>query len=692
MAYPFYRGHKMTDDEIVVAIKQMQYRSDGYDFDEKIEDIERSLDYYYQRARGDEVEGRSQVVSGDLSAMVEAVLSQTVPAFVSSNLAEFHADGPFDEQQAHLEGAVVSHCIGANNGFIEIQSAMKDALISRLGIIKIWKEEKEVVNKTTLDDVPELAIADLISKDELNEVEISTMEKTGEDEEGNDLFRVVIRIKTTEQEMRLESCPPEHFMYTSDWDEHNMQRVPFVAYRQIDTRSTLMERGYDPKLIDLIPPYATDRTRASEARNPQKFEEDRHQVNSDRSMDWVEWYECYALLDIDGDGIAERWKVVYANESILEKEEVSRVPFATGVAILAPHRVLGVSLYDKLKQVQDVNTGLYRALFDNVNTVIKNKLFYQDGKVNVDDLNDGRPNSNVRIKGNTDVRAAVTSVPQPDLSQGILMNIQDQRTVRAEMGGASLEMQSGQAQLASHQVGSQGLDRAYSVFEQLSALMTENFAHTLVRNTVLLIHQTYREEWIGPVYTKQEGKWLAPLPAQWRERKHVKIKVGLSTGERTRKLAALDAVMTSQTALASQGMDGILVDKFGYYQAVTDWGRMSGLEDIEQYFIDPQSEVSLQAADAASQKAEAETEQRVGLMDKAITLEELRTAFDKYKHDSQLQFEFWDSELDAQVEEAKLVAAGTTQQIDTPPRPNGQDTNAQATEPLPERIQAAPEE
>src|SRR5690606_18384427 len=116
---------------------------------------------------------------------------------------------------------------------------------------------------------------------------------------------------------------------------------------------------------------------------------------------------------------------------------------------------------------QDINTALQRALLDNVQATSKNRLAYIDGKANPDDIADGRVNGAIRVKGSVGrVADAIMPLAVPDTSQGIRDAIQHQRQIRTELGGSSLDMQAGELQV-SKQVGSLGLDRAFSVAEQL---------------------------------------------------------------------------------------------------------------------------------------------------------------------------------------------------------------------------------
>src|SRR5690606_28761813 len=94
------------------------------------------------RPNGTEVPGRSTVVSGDVSAVVEANLASSLEAFSSANLAEFDALGPDDEDQAALESdAVVDFVMRRNNGRWQLAQAVKDILLLRNGWLKVWIEE-----------------------------------------------------------------------------------------------------------------------------------------------------------------------------------------------------------------------------------------------------------------------------------------------------------------------------------------------------------------------------------------------------------------------------------------------------------------------------------------------------------------------------------------------------------------------
>lgn len=144
----------MTQDELLQKVKQQLRLCAGFDGDTIAHAREKALDYYFQRPRGDEVPGRSQVVSGDLSAAVEATLAQTLDAFSSERIAEFDPLGPEDEDQAQLESDAVQYFVMSKaNGFLQLAQAIKDSLLLRNGVVKEWVDERQQTHTRTLRNV-----------------------------------------------------------------------------------------------------------------------------------------------------------------------------------------------------------------------------------------------------------------------------------------------------------------------------------------------------------------------------------------------------------------------------------------------------------------------------------------------------------------------------------------------------------
>jgi hypothetical protein len=229
-------------------------------------------------------------------------------------------------------------------------------------------------------------------------------------------------------------------------------------------------------------------------------------------------------------------------------------------------------------------------------------------------------------------------------------------------------------------MGSQGLDRAYSVAEQLSAAMMKTISATLIRDVFLLAHATLREHFDEALPIKRNGKWTHVKPSQWPERRSVTIKPGMSAGERSRRASSLGQVIDAQMMLADKGMDEVLVDLGGFNRAMLDWARLMEVQNPEQYFLDPESPESQAALKQKDDARQAESMQRKTLMQNAFSLEQLRVALGKYDGDANRVLEYFKAVLDSEVEEAKIVGSATTdlvkQQREGDKNANGRTTQS----------------
>ena len=643
----------MTDDTATLASKlktQLQH-CEGFDGDEISTAREQALDYYFQRARGDEVDGRSAVVSGDVSAMVEATLAQMMEAFSSDRICDFDPFDADDENQAELESEAVQYFVmGRENGFLELLSAIKEALLLRNGVIKIEAADKTIRRTRRLANVEPAALSELLAADEV------VKHKYDEDTQ-----ELLLTVEVTTREFQMESIPLENFLYSSEWNQATLDGIPITAVRHLDSRADVI--ALFPKArakINGLTPHKHDLKAESNARNPKANRKPSTAV--DKSQELIEWYEVYVRMSSGGVDELHRVAMSYVDGEILEDVSTPFLRLAAGTAILNPHRFAGISLYDKLKQNQDMRTALRRALLDNVNATTKNRLAGMDGVVNQDDVTDGRVNNMVRVKSTVpDIRAALMPLAVPDTSANILANLESTARERSEMGGAALDMQSAQMQIGGDRMGSQGLEKAYSVAEQLSAAMMKTIAATLIRSVFLLAHRTLREYFDEPVPIKRNGKWTHVIPSEWPERLNVTVKPGMSPGERSRRAAALGQVIDSQLMLADKGMDEVLVGLPEFNRALMDWARLNEVQNPEQYYIDPESERSQAALQSKAKQAEQMDMQKKALMQQAFGLEQIRTSLQKYISDADRQFKYFDSVLKSEVEEAKIVGTATAQ-------------------------------
>jgi hypothetical protein len=103
------------------------------------------------------VEGRSQAVSTDVADVIEGLMPTLMDIFAGSDeVVRFEPVGPEDEEAAQQETDYVNHVFMQNNpGFMTLYSFIKDALLSKVGIVKIWWEEREQEERETYFDLTE---------------------------------------------------------------------------------------------------------------------------------------------------------------------------------------------------------------------------------------------------------------------------------------------------------------------------------------------------------------------------------------------------------------------------------------------------------------------------------------------------------------------------------------------------------
>ena len=120
--------------------------------------------------------------------------------------------------------------------------------------------------------------------------------------------------------------------------------------------------------------------------------------SNDPSMQEVEVYECYIRADMDGDGIAEMHRVIYAGKKIMEQAETDYVPFHSICPIPIPHKFYGLSIADKVMDLQLQKSTITRQMLDNLYLTNNARVGAVEGRVNIEDLLSVTPGGVVRMK------------------------------------------------------------------------------------------------------------------------------------------------------------------------------------------------------------------------------------------------------------------------------------------------------
>ena len=672
---------KLTDDDILSECRYQSSQASGSEYaaDELVADRTKALEYYLGKARGDEIEGRSKVISMDIADMIDAMLSQIMPSFQQDNLVQFEAVSEADESQARIESSFCNYVVmERNKGFILFETMLKDALLSKNSTTKVRVDVKQNVEVEKYKDLTDEEMFIVLQPTGPNQEVITTR---FEEKKGNlNLKRI-----TTTRKLIVEAVAPENFSITSEHKSPYLDDCNYCVERYWTTKSQLIEEGYDRAAIEALPPSTSDTKIDSIARN--QIDDEQNHFNTEKSMQIVEIEEHYIRIDKDDDGIAELLKVRTCENNILTLKggksditEVDHVPYANGVVYLMGHRFYGLSVYDKLKNVQDIKTHFLRQWSDNALVNNHNKTDVVEDQVNMEDFTNGRPNAIRRMDSLDSARDIVPHDIGPSCQ--LALNYWDK--VRTERTGSSLDMQSNQMAMPSN-VGDQGVNTLVANLEQVTALITRNFTETAIHSTYSLVHKFLKAYFPEEMNAKMGGQWQNTNPSQWLDREQVNVILPPTRSEKIVQQIALEKAIIQAGGELAQGKGGITTDESKLYQMKIDHMRLSGIDNPEKYLIDPSTPESQQAAQMAQQAqqqaAEEEKQYNRYLQDKQLKIAEgevqrnwendkEQLQLDNTKLREELTFKYeelykklgmdkYQTDVKAEVDEAKIVGGAT---------------------------------
>lgn len=126
-------------------------------------DREDALDYYLgnMNKHMPAQEGRSKAVSTDVADTIEGLMPNLMDIFAGSDeVVRFEPVGKEDEEAAQQETDYVNHVFMQQNpGFMVLYSFIKDALLSKTGLVKVWWDESEQEERETYYDLTDAQFA-----------------------------------------------------------------------------------------------------------------------------------------------------------------------------------------------------------------------------------------------------------------------------------------------------------------------------------------------------------------------------------------------------------------------------------------------------------------------------------------------------------------------------------------------------
>lgn len=622
-------GKGLSEDQLKALVAMEERQSLGYTSSKLTAVRTKAENYYLGLPVGDlsppEIDGRSSVVSTDVRDTIESMLPQLMVTFCGGDkVAEFEATKAEDETKARLATEYINYVyFKKNNGHGISYAWMKDALLQKNGIVKVWwdtrheqtKEEYKALDQVELSQVmddPEVEITgqtsypdedDAKHREEALQHLMQQFEQAAQAaQQGNQqaaqaaqqaqaqmqqiqaqppvmLFDITCIRKKTSGKITIENVPPEEFLICRN--AKNIQDARFVGHRVQRTLSELKSMGY--KNVDQIGAGDENNQSANMERitrlsyndeNAYMSEELSMSDDSQRKL-WVT--EAYIRCDFDGDGISELRKVTIAGNQLLDNEEVDFTPFVSITPIPLPHTFFGLSVADVAMESQKTKTSILRAQLDNMYLSVNGRYFAVEGQVNLDDLLTSRPGGVVRMKqagmagrldqgqGSSGEAAALMEYMQQDL---------ENRTgwSRMSMGNDASGLQ--QTATSANIVTNKADMRVDLIARNFAEGYTELFKFIL---KLVCQHQDKKQS------VKITGEWTDIDPREWRNQFDVNINVGIGMGNKDQKVQHMLALIAQQEKVFPLGV----ANPAGIYEASAEFAKLLGFKNGGKFFADP---------------------------------------------------------------------------------------------------------
>jgi len=648
---------KMDEGQIKGILEAEIDNSIGYIETETTEERRRALDYYLRNPYGNEVEGRSQIVTGEVAEAIDGALPQLIRVFTTTeDIVYFEPKTANDEESAKQ---ATDYCnwvfYRENEGLLILHNWFKDALLQKVGVVKSYWDAKEDVTKEKYQSLTEDEMALLLSDESLEVVRQSVeMVPAGVDMMGMPIeapsYSVTVKRVNKYGCVKIENVPPEEFLISKA--ARNIEDAPFVAHRKLMQRSELIALGYDKDIVDELPSYddlsfSPERiARFNEGEQPDEAQ------SLDPAMQTVEVYECYIRIDEDEDGIAELHRIVYCGSEILEDEECDYIPFHSICPIPIPHKFFGQSLADRTMDIQLIKSTITRQSLDNLYLTNNNRVGAVDGQVNLDDLLNATPGGIVRMKN---PNALVPLQVQSTFGQAMPM-LEYMDSVQAKRTGVNDAQQGMDPDVLSNVTAAAVAAMMKSNSGKLE-LIARIFAETGVKSLfkgILYLLGKYQDK---AKIVRMRGKYVQFDPRTWSNEYDVSVNVGLGSGDRDQKLTMLQMVLAKQEQIIQQyGPANPLVTVGQYRNTLARFIEAAGFKDATAFMneITPEMDAQLSQPKPPSPDAQAEVAQMLMQVEREKT--QAKSQIDAAKLDLErqsLEAEFTRKGIEMQMKNQK---------------------------------------
>jgi hypothetical protein len=602
---PQTQAKPMDDIALIAAMDDADGRSYGSNLSNLTAELSAqralNIDLYLGKDVDPAPEGQSSVIDRTVFETIQWILPSLCRIFANGDdVVNLVPIAQQDVEPAKQESAYLNWLVTQKHPWFDIfLEFATDALLTKNAYILVYKDKKRTVEIEKYTDQTKQGVSYLLMDPTCQLIQSATkpapdlapepvVDGNGQpiiDANGQPmttpavLYDCTIRRTGSQKDLCIKVLPPERvkvdqrsFNWRIDED------CGYFEYWEELTLSELRSQGYDiPTDVADDPELYTQEDMARDEYGERRLE---RYKPSDPSMRRVKARQIWIRVDADGDGIAELLQIMRVGRRILAKEEVTRIPVASGVACPLPHRHVGISIGDMVQDIQRIKTAILREGLDNLYLSNNPQKVFDPAHVNTDDVLISRPGGGIRA---TDIDK-IKFIEHPFVFPQAIAGLQYMDTVRENRTGVNNGfMGVDESTLNNAQPGT------VNQMTSMAAQRVEQIARVLafaIEDLFSIVHENVLKMGHKRESVQLLGGWVDVDPGSWRKRNDFKICVAFSAGNKDQMVARL-MLMLQKQAEALQLQIPVCTPE-NYYNTLVELTKSSDFASPDRFWTDPQ--------------------------------------------------------------------------------------------------------
>ena len=542
--------------------------------------------YYMGRPFGNETEGRSRVVSTDVRDTVQAILPSLCRIFFGpEKVVEYEPRGPDDVDGAQQATDMADYIVrNDNDGFLQVHGVLKDAMVRKLGVIKVWWEDSERTEGHSYTGLTEQALTALEGEEEVElTVEASyPVAAPGTPTGMLTLYDASVVRKHNDGKVRFATVPPEEFIFSPNARDRDSAEM--MGHVRAVPASELIAMGIDRELVEEHKGRVRFTQTGDDLATERRFDEDQREMLVDEKVEERDecWYgEIYVYADMseEEDGTADLIKVnvIGDNHEVVDWEYCHERPFALFVCDPEPHTLIGLSIADIVMDLQLINSNIWRGMLDSLTLSVNPRTEVVETEVNMPDIMNHEVGGIIRVNKPGMVREVLHSFIGKE-ALPVLQHMIEVKENRTGISKAAAGLDADALQSATKAAVAATLSGAQQHIEMLARI----FAETGFKQLYSLILSTMVEHQDVVRTVRLRNEWVEIDPASWNAEMDVRVNLALGAGSSEEKLMLLGMIAQSQKELLQEGSP--LVSLVEYRKTLSRSVELAGFPNSDEFF------------------------------------------------------------------------------------------------------------